>query len=278
LPKKSDRKRKATEEEEEEEDVMEIEIGESATQDEQIIRTLDFSSTKKKEVKSQKQYEKVNQQYVEEIQNINVEIEKINPNLKAVEKLSVVSERLGTLNKDWTNAKDESDKISERFAEVKQLRYQKFMEAYERIAKTIDDIYKSLTNIPASVASLTLENRDEPYLEGIKYNAIPPNKRFRDMDQLSGGEKTLAALALLFAIHSYQPSPFFVLDEVDAALDPANVSKIVNYIKKRSTDVQCIVISLKHSFFEMADALVGIYRDEGNSSRTLTLDLKPYVL
>lgn len=59
----------------------------------------------------------------------------------------------------------------------------------------------------------------EPYLHGIKYHAMPPMKRFRDMDQLSGGEKTMAALALLFAIHSYHPSPFFVLDEVDAALD-----------------------------------------------------------
>jgi len=69
------------------------------------------------------------------------------------------------------------------------------------------------------MASLNLENEEEPYLKGITYHAMPPMKRFRDMDQLSGGEKTMAALALLFAIHSYHPSPFFVLDEVDAALD-----------------------------------------------------------
>ena len=280
LPKKSDKKGKESqveEEEEEEEEEMEID-SESATQEEKLIRTLDFSAIKKKEVKSQKQYEKINQTYVEKVQNISLEIEKINPNLKATEKLTAVSERLGELNKDWTSAKDASDKLTDRFNEVKQLRHQKFMDAFGKISKTIDDVYKSLTNIPASVASLTLENPEEPYLEGIKYNAIPPNKRFRDMDQLSGGEKTLAALALLFAIHSYQPSPFFVLDEVDAALDPVNVTRIVNYIRKRSSEVQCIVISLKHSFFEMADALIGIYRDEGNSSRTLTLDLKPYAL
>lgn len=64
-----------------------------------------------------------------------------------------------------------------------------------------------------------IDGTQEPYLHGIKYHAMPPMKRFRDMDQLSGGEKTMAALALLFAIHSYHPSPFFVLDEVDAALD-----------------------------------------------------------
>ena len=77
---------------------------------------------------------------------------------------------------------------------------------------------------------------------------MPPMKRFRDMEQLSGGEKTIAALALLFAIHSYQPSPFFVLDEVDAALDNTNVAKIANYIRAHSSEMfQFIVISLKCS-------------------------------
>lgn len=121
-------------------------------------------------------------------------------------------------------------------------------------------------------------------------------KRFRDMEQLSGGEKTVAALALLFAIHrlaltryiifyrmaenrclshSYQPAPFFVLDEVDAALDNTNVAKIANYIRGHaSDDFQFIVISLKGSLYERGHSLVGIYRDqEVNSSRTLTLDV-----
>jgi structural maintenance of chromosome 1 len=79
---------------------------------------------------------------------------------------------------------------------------------------------------------------------------MPPMKRFRDMDQLSGGEKTMAALALLFAIHSYQPSPFFVLDEVDAALDNTNVGRIANYIRQHSSATfQFIVISLKASLW-----------------------------
>lgn len=95
------------------------------------------------------------------------------------------------------------------------------------------------------------------------------------MEQLSGGEKTVAALALLFAIHSYQPSPFFVLDEVDAALDNTNVAKVARYIRSQASDAfQFIVISLKGSLYEHGDSLVGIYRDqEVNSSRTLTLDV-----
>ncbi|KAF5825689.1 hypothetical protein DUNSADRAFT_7548, partial [Dunaliella salina] len=70
-------------------------------------------------------------------------------------------------------------------------------------------------------AYLSLEDQDEPYQAGIKYTAMPPTKRFRDMEQLSGGEKTVAALALLFAIHSYRPSPFFVLDEVSPKISCA---------------------------------------------------------
>lgn len=122
---------------------------------------------------------------------------------------------------------------------------------------------------------LDMEDSDEPYLDGIKYHAMPPLKRFRDMEHLSGGEKTMAALALLFAIHSYQPSPFFVLDEVDAALDNANVAKIAKYIKEHAgPGMQFIVISLKTGLFQGSEALVGIYRDQGaNTSKAVTLDV-----
>ena len=151
------------------------------------------------------------------------------------------------------------------------------MAAFTKISETIDQIYKDITRHGGSRAYLTLENLEEPYLEGIKYNAIPPNKRFRDMDQLSGGEKTVAALALLFAIHSYQPSPFFILDEVDAALDPGNVNRVVNYLKHRSQDLQLVVISHKSTLSERADSLIGIYQDKKDkSSKTLTLDLTKY--
>jgi structural maintenance of chromosome 1 len=104
---------------------------------------------------------------------------------------------------------------------------------------------------------------------------MPPLKRFRDMEHLSGGEKTMAALALLFAVHSYQPSPFFVLDEVDAALDNANVAKLVGYIKRNAgPGMQFIVISLKAGLFEGSETLVGVMRDQtANSSKTLTLDV-----
>ena len=84
--------------------------------------------------------------------------------------------------------------------------------------------------------SLSLENPDEPFSSGLKYSVMPPTKRFREMADLSGGEKTLAALALVFAVHSFRPSPFFVLDEIDAALDNTNVARVAGYLRRHGRD------------------------------------------
>ncbi|KAI6948809.1 hypothetical protein KC321_g18740, partial [Hortaea werneckii] len=118
----------------------------------------------------------------------------------------------------------------------------------------------------------------EGYLAGVKYHAMPPLKRFRDMEHLSGGEKTMAALALLFAVHTFAPSPFFVLDEVDAALDNNNTTQLANYLKEHAgPGMQFVVISLKTGLFQNSETLVGVMRDQAkNSSRALTLDLRKY--
>jgi structural maintenance of chromosome 1 len=104
---------------------------------------------------------------------------------------------------------------------------------------------------PAGGRAYLTADEEEPYLAGVNYHTMPPTKRFRDMEHLSGGEKTMAALALLFAIHSYQPSPFFVLDEVDAALDNANVGKLVNYVRNHA---------VSHTQFHAGYAKSGLMR------------------
>jgi structural maintenance of chromosome 1 len=158
------------------------------------------------------------------------------------------------------------------------------MDAYNHIEEALKTIYTDMTKSSkhplGGNAYLSLDDIEEPYKGGLKFNAMPPMKRFRDMEQLSGGEKTVAALSLLFAIHSYHPAPFFVMDEVDAALDNINLRKVSNYICQRSrTDFQCIVISLKDMFYEHSDHLIGIYRDvNANSSKSLTLDLTKFDL
>ncbi|CUM64074.1 uncharacterized protein PRCAT00001663001 [Priceomyces carsonii] len=217
-----------------------------------------------------------------EIQTTADQLEKLTPNAKATVRLKEAEVRLKQFDRDHTRARQTERKVSDKYQGVRSKRIALFMEAFNHISGKIDSIYKELTKATSTPlggsAYLTLEDEDSPYSSGIKYHAMPPMKRFRDMDLLSGGEKTVAALALLFAIHSFRPSPFFVLDEVDAALDNSNVAKIANYIKKNAgANFQFIVISLKNSLFEKSDALVGIYREQReNSSRTVTLDLRDY--
>ncbi len=97
------------------------------------------------------------------------------------------------------------------------------------------------------------------------------------MSNLSGGEKTIAALALLFAIHSYLPSPFFVLDEIDAALDNTNIGKVAKYIRDQH-NLQTVVISLKEEFYGHADILIGITPQPADClvSRTYLYDLSNF--
>ncbi|KAI5966793.1 SMC1 [Candida pseudojiufengensis] len=216
------------------------------------------------------------------LQDTIEKLERLTPNAKAQERFKDVEKKLRSYDKDYTVARQQERKTSDKFAEMKEKRYQKFMEAFNHISSRIDSIYKELTKSSTSPmggsAILVLEDEDTPYLSGVKYHAMPPMKRFQDMELLSGGEKTMAALALLFAIHSFQPAPFFVLDEIDAALDNNNVAKIGNYIKNHAgPNFQFIVISLKSNLYEKSDALVGIYREQNqNSSKTITLDLDDY--
>lgn len=138
--------------------------------------------------------------------------------------------------------------------------FHSFMECFNIVADHIDPIYKMLARNPGAQASLLPTNPEEPYLEEIQFQCVAPGKRFQQMDSLSGGEKTIAALALLFATHSYNSAPFFVLDEIDAALDNTNIGKVAAFIREYAEDrAQVIVISLKEEFYSRADSLIGIY-------------------
>ena len=216
-----------------------------------------------------------------EILQLTAEQENLKPNMHAVDKYDGVMEKLKDCTIDLDHMRDEAKDISERFERVKETRQHLFQECFNHISESLSVIYKDLTRSSkhplGGNAYLTLDNTEAVYAGGIRYTAMPPSKRFRDMDQLSGGEKTVAALALLFAIHSFRQAPFFVLDEVDAALDNVNVQKVCNYIRQRSKHFQCVVISLKDMFFEHADMLIGVCKDiETVSSQILTLRLSDY--
>ncbi|KAL3662383.1 hypothetical protein V7S43_012710 [Phytophthora oleae] len=253
----------------------ELLLGEDAANKE-----LDFSSLPDaRVVVDDKEFDDINTDYEKRIGLLLTELERMQPNMRALDKFDVIQGRIGKEEEELDRIKQQAFETASKFEKVKQERYDRFMEAFNHISGVIDSTYKQLTKSSkhplGGTAYLNLENPEEPYQNGMKYSAMPPMKRFREMEHLSGGEKTVAALALLFAIHNYRPSPFFVLDEVDAALDNVNVNKVSTYIA--NCDFQCVVISLKDSFYEKADALVGICKDITlQQSKSMTLDLTKF--
>uniref|UniRef100_A0A3B4WWT7 Structural maintenance of chromosomes protein n=1 Tax=Seriola lalandi dorsalis TaxID=1841481 RepID=A0A3B4WWT7_SERLL len=203
------------------------------------------------------------------------------PNLKALEKMREVKDKLQGVTEAFDASTKLARKCSQEFEQVKARRFHLFSQCFEHVSVVIDQIYKRICRNSSAQAILSADNTDEPYLGGINYNCVAPGKRYMSMDNLSGGEKAIAALALVFAIHSFRPAPFFILDEVDAALDNTNISKVTSFIREESRgNMQIIVISLKEEFFSKADALLGVYSDfdEHMFSRILTLDLRLYPL
>merc|ERR1712137_1454178 len=154
------------------------------------------------------------------------------------------------------------------------------MGCFKKVAAEIGDVYRDLTVdtvAPATTggsAFLDLENTEEPHGGSIKFTVMPPLKRFSDIGRLSGGERALAAMALIFAISKVQGSPFLVL-EVDASLDSTNLQALASFLQRSA--FQTIVISLKDKFFSHSDALVGVTKNKRmETSVILTMDLKPF--
>lgn len=242
---------------------------------------VDISSMERLRELSRQQVAERDEELAVKINALKADLDVIQPNMHAGERYDGVVGKLQECEDELDDVRNNARDLSLRFEDLKKKRQKLFQECYQHISETLSVIYRDLTRSskhPAGgTAYLTLDNTDEPYLGGTRFTAMPPMKRFRDMEQLSGGEKTMAALALLFSIHSFRQAPFFVLDEVDAALDNVNVKKICNYIQQRSRDFQCIVISLKDMFFEHADSLVGVTKDvQQLSSKIYTLDLKAF--
>lgn len=222
------------------------------------------------------------QQSESRISTWQAKMEVLGPQLKAAARLSTSAEDL--LDKssvELEQARDRVRKANAEFQEVRRRRTAMFMEVFDALASHVDRIYKELTagtrshGAPGS-AYLSLEDTSEPYLGGTAYHVTPPLKRFMPMELLSGGERTMAALAFLFSIHAIQPSPFFILDEVDAALDAGNVDKLARYVRHKAQECQFVVVSHKDHLFSLADVLFGVTGEKKDASRILSLDMRGY--
>lgn len=176
---------------------------------------------------------------------------------------------LSVLNNKYENAKNEAATAKNSFNSVKTKRTEIFMECFNSLNIEVSVVYRSLTveeNTEGN-AFLSIDGTDSPFECSTLFHVMPPRKRYREISELSGGEKTMAALALIFAFHRHKPAPFYVFDELDSPLDKINVEKLISFYKK--SDVQIIVITLKHKVFRSVDALVGVYKNKDNS-RILT--------
>ena len=154
---------------------------------------------------------------------------------------------------------DQRDQCKDRWTELKKSRMDSFMHGFHIISSKLKQVYQMITM--GGNAELELVDSMDPFSEGVLFSVMPPKKTWKNINNLSGGEKTLSSLSLVFALHHYKPTPIYVMDEIDAALDFQNVSIIAHYIQERTAnDAQFIVISLRNDMFEMANSLVGVYK------------------
>jgi structural maintenance of chromosome 4 len=154
---------------------------------------------------------------------------------------------------DLAEALSTRDTSKKRLDELRRLRLEGFMEGFSTISLRLKEMYQMITM--GGNAELELVDSLDPFSEGILFSVMPPKKSWKNIGNLSGGEKTLSSLALVFALHHYKPTPLYVMDEIDAALDFRNVSIVASYIKERTRNAQFIVISLRNN---MVSHLLGL--------------------
>ncbi|MCD6590427.1 MAG: chromosome segregation protein SMC [Candidatus Aenigmarchaeota archaeon] len=182
-------------------------------------------------------------------------------NMKAIEEFEILKEEFEEFRERVEKITQEKDSIIKSITEIENKKREVFMTTLNEMSKIFKEIYNELTG---GEGSLGLED-PEDLNSGLLISAQPPGKKLRYIDVLSGGERVMAALSFLFTIQRYKPSPFYVLDEIDAALDKVNTRKVIDLIKKQSKDVQFIIISHNTEMVKAADVVYGVSMEDGES-------------
>ncbi|WP_457643364.1 chromosome segregation protein SMC [Persephonella sp.] len=185
-------------------------------------------------------------------------------NQKALEDYQEIKERYDDLSEKLKVLVEEKKSIEELIQSLEEKKIKAFMEVYEAVNKNLGKIFRRLS--PGGKAYLEIENEEDPLSGGILLKARPRGKDVKRLEIMSGGEKTLTALAFLFAVQQYRPAPFYYFDEVDAHLDDANARKIAELMKELSSEAQFIVVTLRDTMASYADRLLGVSAREGISS------------
>ena len=249
----------AAKQESEESDAMEVD-----GEDKSNVRTQELLKYTEEEL------EEMDMDKLErEMTVLQEKLSELKPNLSVLEEYK---ERYGEYLvkvKDLDAITEERDNAKQVYDDLRKRRLDEFMKGFSIISQKLKEMYQMITL--GGNAELELVDSLDPFSEGIMFSVMPPKKSWKNISNLSGGEKTLSSLALVFALHHYKPTPLYVMDEIDAALDFRNVSIIANYIKERTKNAQFVIISLRNNMFELADRLVGIYKTD-NCTKSVAIN------
>jgi len=194
-----------------------------------------------------------------------------NINIDAIEEYKTTLERfefLTTQTDDLSNAKADLEKIIHEMVLIMQ---EQFDKQFKIINENFKQVFVELFG--GGVAGITLTDPSDILESGIEIEAQPPGKKLQNLSLLSGGERAFTAIALLFAILKTRPTPFCILDEIEAALDDVNVYRFADYLKKFSRDTQFIVVTHRRGTMEAASGLYGVTMQEKGVSKLLALDM-----
>ena len=199
-------------------------------------------------------------------------IKRLGPvNVNAIEEYKEVMERFTFLKGQHDDLIEAEKELQGIITELDEAMRKQFAEKFEEIGKEFDKVFKELFG--GGSGTLKLMEGEDILEAGIQINAQPPGKKVQNMMQLSGGEKALAAIALMFAIQNLKPSPFCLLDEIEAALDESNVDRYAGYLHKLTKHTQFIVITHRRGTMEKADRLYGITMQEKGVSTLVSVNL-----
>ncbi|MEH7094640.1 chromosome segregation protein SMC [Neobacillus vireti] len=204
---------------------------------------------------------------------IKLAIEELgNVNLGAIEEYERVSERYEFLNEQKTDLQEAKDTLYMVIGEMDTEMKRRFEHTFEGIREHFEPTFRTLFG--GGRADLVLTMPDDLLNTGVEIVAQPPGKKLQNLGLLSGGERALTAIALLFSILKVRPVPFCILDEVEAALDEANVHRFSQYLKKYSQETQFIVITHRKGTMEEADVLYGVTMQESGVSKLVSVRLE----
>ena len=196
-------------------------------------------------------------------------------NFTAVEVYEEVSERVVFMRTQMSDLKEAEKQLMKLITEMEAVMSERFAKTYHHINRLFDEIFQSMFRGGSARLELSMPKN---YLEtGVEIIAKPPGKRERILSLLSGGERAMTAIALLFALLHIKPSPFVILDEIEAALDEANVDHLADFIKEYSQKSQFIIISHRKGTMEASDVLYGVTMDKDGVSKLLSVRLEDYL-